>query len=148
MVKIVTIKMFVQQNDDLLKILIGCEWSTLNPNHQHERKLEMWICRITSYQCRCKWSIIVFMVLAGKHFIGIRTSGSVCARRAHQHSRFRATTSPSTSWQTLWQHGNSSLWHCHSDFHAIYQHLLHDVITVLRSKYHFNIGWPNITSNI
>ena len=88
------------------------------------------------------------MVLAGKHSIDIRTSGRVFARTAHQHSRFRATTSPSTSWQTLWQHSNSSLWHCHTDFHAGYQHKWHNAITVLCSKFHFNIGWTNITLNI
>ena len=88
------------------------------------------------------------MLLAGKHSIDIRTSGRVFARTAHQHSRFRATTSPSTSWQTLWQHSNSSLWHCHTDFHAGYQHKWHNAITVLCSKYHFNIGWTNITLNI
>ena len=88
------------------------------------------------------------MVLAGKHSIDIRTSGRVFARTAHQHSRFRATTLPSTSWQTLWQHSNSSLWHCHTDFHAGYQHKWHNAITVLCSKYHFNIGWTNITLNI
>ena len=141
-VKTMVILLPQQHNDDLLQwnlqyILISCQ-----------QQLGKWICRTTSYRSQCKWSFIVFMVLAGKHSIDIRTSGRVFARTAHQHSRFRATTLPSTSWQTLWQHSNSSLWHCHTDFHAGYQHKWHNAITVLCSKYHFNIGWTNITLNI